>query len=725
MTTLSRLPYPRPSGDADTALVIRTGPNPGVYYRSGLTVYDEALRNGRLVGRYWSAVGAIRPDHALESQQGIFDLLPTDAFHLRIDDSVLDRAWRWITSYEIAEDGPGTRRLVIELAHAGSPVTVKIHTSFDGSPFLVRRLELTNTGADPVSLSAVAPFAGLLWWVENFAEHLRSGANSVFSLGYYARSGWDEEGDFRWEPLRTGTKTIEGRMGRSGHGRPSFMLRNEVTGETFIGELAWSGNWRYDITVEQDDQAKYARLYVKIGPFAADPTLRVIDPGETIATPAVHIGHLHADLDGCVQALHRHIRTTVLPAQLPGKHQLIEANHRGYISDHEDEAGIKREIDMASAVGAEIFVIDAGWYGREPNRWAQNVGDWFAGPWLPNDLYPIIDHAHGKGLLFGLWVEIESIGANSTLLQEHPDWVLTRNGEPIGKGRHLDVANPVVAAWMEAELVRIIAQYKLDLFRLDYNTLIHEGGNRPRDGFIENTIWRHVEAIWGIFERLRQRFPEVIFENCASGGGRLDLGMLRWFQITEISDWMPAPRSLKILNGLSLHLPPEICLRTFGTEIAESCLYGDLDFQLRSCLFGHPILRGIAPTLDQIGEPRGARITHALTLYKEFIRPILPDASVFHHTPVLRFDGPEPWCILEYAAPDGSRAVVGVFRLNEPSAASYRFRPRGLRAGNRYRVYWDNTGADAELSGFELQRDGLEIRLESPLTSELLLIEAI
>jgi alpha-galactosidase len=705
---------------------VRPEPNPGLYYRSGLVVYDEALINGRFVGRYWSTAGTIRPEHAIESQRAVFDLLPTEAFSVRIDDAVLDRRWRWVTSYEGPEDRPGTRHFVIELAHQTNPITVKVHTSFDGSPFLVRRLEITNTGPRPVSLSAVAPFSGLLWSVRDFAENLRGGkTGSVFSLGYYTRSNWSEEGDFHWEPLRAGTKAIESRMGRSGHGRPSFMLRNEVTGETFVGELAWSGNWQYEVTVEQDAQAKYARLYVKIGPFAADPTLRVIDPGETVTTPAVHIGHLHADLDGCVQALHRHIRTSVLRPQLPGKNQLIEANHRGYIADHEDEAGIIGEIDMAAEVGAEIFVIDAGWYGREPNRWAQNVGDWVAGPWLPNDLYPIIDHAHQKGLLFGLWVEIESIGANSTLLQEHPEWVLTRNGEPIGKGRHLDVANPTVAAWMEAELTRIISQYKLDLFRLDYNTHIYEGGNRVRDGFTENTIWRHVEAIWGIFERLSQRFPAVIFENCAAGGGRLDLGMLRYFQITEISDWMAAPRSLKILNGISLHLPPEICLRTFGTEIPDSCLYGDLDFQLRSCLFGHPILRGIAPTPDQIGEPRRAKIAHALTLYKEFIRPILPEAKVFHHTPILPFDQAQPWCVLEYAAPDGSSEVVGIFRLTEQDAGSYRYRPRGLRAENRYRIQRDNTGAWIELSGLELERDGLEIRLESPLTSELLLIESL
>ena len=93
------------------------------------------------------------------------------------------------------------------------------------------------------------------------------------------------------------------------------------------------------------------------------------------------------------------------------------------------------------------------------------MGDWYAGAWLPNDLNPVREYARQKGLLFGLWVEIESIGSASKLRQEHPDWVLTRNGKPVAGGRLLDVANPAVAAWMESEIARIIKKYDLDLFR--------------------------------------------------------------------------------------------------------------------------------------------------------------------------------------------------------------------------------------------------------------------
>jgi alpha-galactosidase len=655
---------------------------------------------------------------------------------LRLGDALLDRDWQWVVATEVDDDRPGIRHVVVELAQASRPIGVKVHTCYDGSPFLVRWLEIRNGEDHSVALSEVAPFSGLLWWVRSYAEYLSNG-QPVFSLGYYRRFRALEEGDFGWEPLQAGTRIVESRTGRSGHSRPSFWLRNEASGESFLGELAWSSNWRFEVTVEQGDLdrgirvaptrdvAQDARAYFKIGPHAVDPVLRVLGPGETIVTPAVHLAHLHADLDGCVQALHQHVRRTVVPAQLPGRNQLIEANHRGYICDREDEAGIKNEIDLAAELGAETFVIDAGWYGPDPNQWWNNVGDWHAGSWLPNDLLPIIEHAHAKGLLFGLWTEIESIGANSRLRQEHSDWILTRDGEPLANSRHLDVANPAVAEWMEAQLTDLIARYRLDLFRLDYNTHVFDGGNRAHDGFTENTLWRHVEAIWTIFQNLRRRFPRVIFENCAAGGGRLDPGMLRYFQITEISDWMRAPRSLKILNGLSLSLPPEICLRTFGTEVPDHYLYGDLEFQIRSCLFGQPILRGLAPTLAEIGEPRRAAIVHALDLYKSFIRPILPDAKVYHHTPILLLFDVSPWCVLEYAAPDDGREVVGIFRLTGSGDGAYRYRARGIRPNGRYRVRFDNSGDSLEISGYELQRDGLEIRLESPLTSELLLVERI
>jgi hypothetical protein len=120
-----------------------------------------------------------------------------------------------------------------------------------------------------------------------------------------------------------------------------------------------------------------------------------------------------------------------------------------------------------------------------------------------------------------------------------------------------------------------------------------------------------------------------------------------------------------------------------------------------------------------------ARLRHALNLYKERFRPLLPDAKAIHHTPALPLFEPSPWCVLEYAVPDASRAVSGVFRLTGTADGTYRFRPRGLEVNGRYRVTFDNTGDSVEIGGLELQRDGIEVRLASPLTSELVFFDRV
>ena len=150
---------------ADTEVRFRSAPDFGVRYRSGLTVFDESLDGGRLVGRYWSAVGAIKPEAHLAEQKARFDLLPVESFHLRIDDHILDRDWQLVDAREQSDARPGQRHAVVELAQASLPISARVHTRFDGSPFLVRWLEVKNGGDRPVSLSAVSPFSGLLWCV--------------------------------------------------------------------------------------------------------------------------------------------------------------------------------------------------------------------------------------------------------------------------------------------------------------------------------------------------------------------------------------------------------------------------------------------------------------------------------------------------------------------------------------------------------------------------------
>jgi hypothetical protein len=134
---------------------------------------------------------------------------------------------------------------------------------------------------------------------------------------------------------------------------------------------------------------------------------------------------------------------------------------------------------------------------------------------------------------------------------------------------------------------------------------------------------------------------------------------------------------------------------------------------------------GIGPAVDELVPAHRARVEHIIQLYKTFIRPLIQTCRVFHHTPVLQSEPAHGYCVLEYAAPDAARALAAIFRLAGPDTADYVFRPRGLSRGKHYQVTFDSTGETCRVSGLELQRAGISLRLESPFTSELLLFEEL
>jgi alpha-galactosidase len=183
-----------------------------------------------------------------------------------------------------------------------------------------------------------------------------------FSLGYFTKKDWASEGWFTWQKLEVGTQTIACDQGRS-HDDPFFIVRNDSIGEYFIGDLAWTANWRIDVA--RDDRG----LVFQAGP-SAETALRVIAPGETIATPAMHLGHVSGDFDGAVQALHEHLRDYVLPQRPPDRSYLIQylvPADQGYYTPFDETSALKCA-DVASAIGAELFILDFGWWDV--------TGDW-------------------------------------------------------------------------------------------------------------------------------------------------------------------------------------------------------------------------------------------------------------------------------------------------------------------------------------------------------------
>jgi alpha-galactosidase len=171
-------------------------------------------------------------------------------------------------------------------------------------------------------------------------------------------------------------------------------------------------------------------------------------------------------------------------------------------------------------------------------------------------------------------------------------------------------------------------------------------------------------------------------------------------------------------------LPPERIDRTMGMCM-HAHLTAELDFQLRLSIFVQPgtmwfHVMGAEPNPDQLG-----RVRHAIDIYKGFVRPLHPTSRIYHHTPVVEGFDPRGWGVLEVASADGTRALAGLFRLSDPTEPEYLLRLRGLDVSRRYRVTFDNSGRSCALDGFTLCHTGISIRLETALTSELLLIEPL
>jgi alpha-galactosidase len=719
-------------------VMFREDNRPGMVCISNRLVLDEALIDGRFVIRYWNPNGQIWPEMHFANLQWSTEE-PAESFRLSVNRKDLSESYEWIgaeltpdpSAWRVRCDGIGNPvpvvHSVVSLLNKQANIRVKVHTRLDGSPFLIRWLEISNLNKKAVALTEVAPFSGMLW-NHRYSEHLPDGFSSPFAVAYNHSFDWGHEGDFYFQDISEGQMKVDGgKPGQSGWGRPAFWARNRCNGQTFVCELAWGGNYEFAFDSRIDNNAS---LFFKMELSGWDEALRVLDAGETITTPSVHMALFQDNDDIIVQATHDHVRNVVMPKPIPGRYIEIEANHRGYLCDRENVPDILKDIDVAKSAGAEMYVIDAGWYGNEPNQWWNNAGDWFEGKWMKKGggMKAISDYAHREGLKFGLWVEIEAAGANTDLKKNHRDWLMKRDGQTVAEGRALDITRPEVMKFEKENLEQLIRNLKLDMYRIDHNHKITPSANRQYQGFTEDLTWRYYDNFYKMFDELREEFPSLIFQNCAGGGGRLDWGTMARFHNTELSDYMRLPRGFKILNGVSMSLPPEILMRTFGTEAGEQGLDGDVDTQLRHN-FCRVIFRGISPSPEYLSPYLNDRIRNYVKIYKEVIRPTMINGKVFHHTPMLPVMGHSPWCVLEYAKPDKTTSVAVIMRTSSEATGNkpdeYIFFPRGIDPSALCHVELDGQGNSWNVPGSSLMQEGIKIRLEKPLTSELVVIQSL
>ncbi|WP_418425139.1 alpha-galactosidase [Alistipes sp.] len=374
---------------------------------------------------------------------------------------------------------------------------------------------------------------------------------------------WAREAQVDHTLLTHGSKSIESmREVRTTHTEnPSFMLTlgsesfSENCGEVIAGALAWSGNFRLNFEVDE-----YDALTVLAGanPNTSEYRLR---PGESFTTPEMIYTHSLRGAGGASRNLHDWARNYGVYHAEQVVPTLLNSWEGAYFDF--DAKVLKQMIDDAASMGLEMFVLDDGWFGNKYPRNAANagLGDWQVNrKKLPAGIDDIASYAHQKGLKFGIWIEPEMVNPKSELAEKHPDWIVRpqkREAPETRKQWLLDLSNPAVQDFVfEVFDNTMKLSDKIDYIKWDANRNANNVGSAYLPADEQSRFWiDYAQGFYKVMERIRAKYPDVLIQACASGGGRVEYGALKYFDEFWTSDNTEALSRARIQYGTSLFYP--------------------------------------------------------------------------------------------------------------------------------------------------------------------------
>ena len=376
---------------------------------------------------------------------------------------------------------------------------------------------------------------------------------------------WAAESEITQEPLTAGMKTIRNSDGihNSQLDAPEMMLSldgkpQELAGRTIGLALCWSGN--YELRVNTMSHREH-HVYAGIDPTAAH---YVLDPKQTFETPHLAMAYSSEGMSGVSRIFHRWARTEGMLHRGMQTGDILLNSWEGIYLDITEEKIINMMDDIA-ALGGELFVMDDGWFGDKYPRKVDNssLGDWVVDKQkLPNGIKALTDAAKQRKLKFGIWIEPEMTNTVSELYEQHPDWVLQRPGRDLRKGRGgtqvvLDMTNPKVQDFAFAVLDNLMTEYpEIAYIKWDANASIENYGSNYLPRAKQSNIYvDYYRGLLSVLQRIRAKYPDLVIQDCASGGGRANYGLLPYYDEFWVSDNTDALQRVYMQYGTSLFFP--------------------------------------------------------------------------------------------------------------------------------------------------------------------------
>ncbi len=627
------------------------------------------------------------------------------------------------STYADADDEAETAELDLADAQTGLVVTLS-YTIFRDVPAIARSARLQNHGPADLRVETVMSLV---------LDLPDAGWDLVHLAGAWARERHVVE-----RRLVPGRQSISsGRGSSSAAHNPFVTLRRPSTteehGEAIGVALVYSGNFLAEVEVEPYGTA---RLRIGINP---ETFAWALSPGAEFATPEAILVWTADGLGAMSGAFHRLFRERLARGTWRDRPRPILVNNwEGTYFDF-DEDRLVAIATVARDLGIELFVLDDGWFGRRDDD-TSSLGDWVVDRRkLPGGIDGLGKRITDLGLAFGLWIEPEMVSQRSELFAAHPDWAIGIPGRPRTEGRQqfvLDLGRPEVQDHLERVLGEVLGSGSISYVKWDMNRWITEpwSANLPADRQGE-FFHRHILGVYELYRRLTTRFPDILFESCASGGDRFDAGMLAFAPQGWTSDDTDAIERLAIQWGSSMAYP----VSSMGAHVSavpnhQTGRLTALATRAAVAFFG---VFGYELDTTALTDSERAEVRGQVAFYKEH-RDVLQRGRFARLRGPFEGDGnTTAWMSV---ADDKSRAVVGYYRvLNRPAAGTDRIRLRGLDADRDYRIsVWPsiddgvaapNTlvrrGDDLEAVGLLIAADRHESAIDGDFWSRLFVLEGV
>lgn len=515
---------------------------------------------------------------------------------------------------------------------------------------------------------------------------------------------WGRERQLKSAHLRPGIQSVGSTRGASSHMENPFIILKRPHTDDFQGEaygfsLVYSGNFLAQAEV---DPYKVTRVQMGINPFHFSWKLK---PKESFQTPEAVMVYTSNGLNALSHNFHHLYQQRLARGYWRDRQRPILVNNweATYFDFTEDK--LLKLAKTAKDLGIELFVLDDGWFGKRTTETA-GLGDWWVNrDRLPDGISGLSAKIHKLGMMFGLWFEPEMTNKDSDLYRNHPDYIIETPHRHASQGRKqyvLDFSRKEVVDYVYNLMATVLEKGNVDYVKWDMNRNITECFSAAYPADQQGEIFhRYILGVYNLYERLIEKFPKILFESCASGGGRFDAGMLYYAPQAWTSDDSDAIERLKIQTGTSYCYP----VSSMGAHVSvapNEQLQRMTPLKTRAdvAFFG---AFGYELDLNSLAADERQQIKKQVALMKKYRQ--LFQFGTFYRLKTPFAGNIAAWLVV---SPDKKQAIMGYFKiLNDVNAEYRRQQIPGLDPRLEYQVTEEAGNYCGEFTGSELANIGL------------------